>query len=577
MSKIKASDYIAEFLRVQKTTHIFEVAGGMITHILDSLYRLGNTNIISVHHEQAAAFAAEAYGRRTGRPGIALATSGPGATNLLTGIASCYFDSSPALFITGQVNTHEQKRARPIRQLGFQETDIVSMAQPITKKCFLVEEPEQLESIFETAYHLAMNGRPGPVLIDIPMNIQNAMIETKPIQYIDKKYPETQISTETMETLYRAMQRSRRPLILAGQGISCAQAVKEFIQFVELTQIPVVTSLLGLDIIPYHHTLRAGFIGSYGNRWSNLTIADADLLINIGSRLDIRQTGADVQGFCKNKTIFHIDCDEHEINNRVKNCFPIVSDAKNFLHCANDIFKDKPFSKPISWINKINQLRIDWPDIKELQDFQGINPNSFMHHLAIATQNTLGYVVDVGSHQMWAAQSLELSAEQAFITSGGMGAMGFALPAAIGYCLAADKKPITVIVGDGAVQINIQELQTIVRNSLPIKIIVMNNQSLGMIRQFQDSYFSGRYQSTYWGYTAPNFVALAEAYGIKAKSISSIHEIETGLSWLQHENQQPILLEVMINPRMNVYPKIAFGRPISEMEPIAAPIAMEST
>jgi len=306
MSRIKASDYIAEFLRVQKTEHVFEMAGGMITHILDSLYRLGNTNIISVHHEQAAAFAADAYGRYLGRPGIALATSGPGATNLLTGIASCYFDSSPALFITGQVNTHEQKGSRLVRQLGFQETDIVSMARPVTKKCFQVERPEDLESIMKEAYALTMSDRPGPVLVDIPMNMQSAQIEVGPIKYIENDPGVISASLDKIESLYEAIKKSKKPLILAGQGISCARAKDEFRHLIEHTQIPVVTSLLAVDILPFDHPLRVGLIGSYGNRWANLAIGAADLLLVIGSRLDIRQTGAHIDGFRKDKTIFHI-------------------------------------------------------------------------------------------------------------------------------------------------------------------------------------------------------------------------------------------------------------------------------
>jgi len=577
MSRIKASDYIAEFLRVQKTEHVFEMAGGMITHILDSLYRLGNTNIISVHHEQAAAFAADAYGRYLGRPGIALATSGPGATNLLTGIASCYFDSSPALFITGQVNTHEQKGSRLVRQLGFQETDIVSMARPVTKKCFQVERPEDLESIMKEAYALTMSDRPGPVLVDIPMNMQSAQIEVGPIKYIENDPGVISASLDKIESLYEAIKKSKKPLILAGQGISCARAKDEFRHLIEHTQIPVVTSLLAVDILPFDHPLRVGLIGSYGNRWANLAIGAADLLLVIGSRLDIRQTGAHIDGFRKDKTIFHIDCDASEINNRVKECIPIVADAKIFLQEAFSYFSSHTFTTHNSWLSEINSLKKAWPDTSELKDFDGINPNHFMHELSTATQKYAAYSVDVGNHQMWAAQSLEINASQSFITSGGMGAMGFALPAAIGCCLASGKKPVLAIAGDGAFQLNIQELQTIIRNKLPIKIVILNNQALGMIRQFQDSYFEGRYQSTYWGYSAPNFTAIAAAYGIPAKTISASEEISDAMNWLCSDPNGAALLQVMINPHMNVYPKIAFGKPITEMEPLAKPNEMEST
>lgn len=576
--KIKASDYIATFLREQKTTHVFEVAGGMITHILDSLHCLGNTSIISVHHEQAAAFAADAYGRCTGRPGVALATSGPGATNLLTGIGSCYFDSSPALFITGQVNTHEQKGSRLIRQLGFQETDIVAMAKPITKKCFQVEQAGDLEAIMNEAYTLAMEGRPGPVLVDIPMNIQRAEISVGAINFISRK--KLALSTDLDQRLIQleqAIRQSKRPLILAGNGIECARAVSLFRKFVELLKIPVVTSLLALDAIPFEHPLRVGMIGSYGNRWANLAIGAADLLIVIGSRLDIRQTGADIAGFRQNKTIFHIDCDHSEINNRILDCVPMVSDVEDFLMKGTDYFSTKNLTLASEWFHKIQALKQQWPDTQELSPCPGINPNSFMHQLAQSGEGAAAFVADVGNHQMWAAQSLELKSHQLFLTSGGMGAMGFALPAAIGACFALDRKPVVVIAGDGAFQINLQELQTIVRNQLPIKIIIINNKALGMIRQFQDSYFSGRYQSTYWGYSAPEFSAIAKAYGIPAMTVSRPEEIASACTWLWQNPNQSAVLEVMVDSHVNAYPKIAFGKPITEMEPLAFPIEMEGT
>lgn len=574
---IKSSDYIAHFLRIQKTNHVFEVAGGMITHLLDSIYRLGHTQIISVHHEQAAAFAADAYGRTTGRPVVALATSGPGATNLLTGIGSCYFDSSPALFITGQVNTHEQKGTRPIRQLGFQETDIVSMAKPITKKCFQITDAKQLPDIFHEAYALTMHGRPGPVLIDIPMNIQSTLIEDAPIHYLEKTSSLKDIDLEKMTSLYEAIQAAQKPLILVGHGVACSRARSEFLQFIKLTQIPVVMSLLAVDVLPFDHPLRVGMIGSYGNRFANLAIGEADLIIVIGSRLDIRQTGAHIDGFRKNKVVYHIDCDEAEINNRVKECVPIVADINQFLVVANTYFESKNSKSHAAWMHDINALKLKWPDTEELKEFLGINPNALMHELSWVAKDSHAYIVDVGNHQMWAAQSLEIKQDQLFLTSGGMGAMGFALPAAMGCSLASGKKPVIVIAGDGAFQMNIQELQTIVRNKLPIKMVIINNQTLGMIRQFQDSYFEGRYQSTYWGYDAPDFAAIAHAYGIPSMSVSQSDDMSLGAEWLWRDPLSPALLQVMINPHMNAYPKIAFGKPITEMEPFAKPVEMEGT
>lgn len=571
---MKASDAIAKFLKLQGVDHVFELSGGMITHLLDSLLQ-EKFNIVTMHHEQGAAFAAEGFARMKRLPGVALATSGPGATNLLTGIASCYFDSVPAIFITGQVNTYEQKGEKPIRQLGFQETDIVSMATPITKAALRVMEASQIPPMFERAFSLAMEGRPGPVLIDIPMNIQRANIE-----WDFKKWEKNAVAPtggdSIYDEIYQAISRSEKPLLLAGGGLRAASAVEEFRILVETTGLPVILSLMGVDALPYDNTARVGFIGSYGNRWANMSIGDCDLMIVLGSRLDIRQTGADTNFFKGNRKIFHVDCDAGEINNRVKDCVRVVADLKTFLVGLNAFIGKKPIPKFDSWKKQLSELQRQWPDTKEIPNLKGINPNEFMHTLSKGSPKAAAFVTDVGNHQMWAAQSLELKAHQSMLTSGGMGAMGFALPAAIGAALAS-RSPVVLIAGDGGFQLNIQELQTVVRNKLPLKLIILNNQALGMIRQFQDSYFEGRYQSTLWGYTTPDFTKVAAAYGIAAKTISTPEETSEAVQWLWSEESQPMLLQVMIDTFTNVYPKIAFGKPITEMEPFSKPVEMEGT
>jgi acetolactate synthase-1/2/3 large subunit len=334
---------------------------------------------------------------------------------------------------------------------------------------------------------------------------------------------------------------------------------------------------LGLDTIAFDDENRVGFIGSYGNRWANIAFGECDLLIVLGARLDIRQTGADTK-FIENRTIYQVDCELEEINNRVKGCVAIESDLADFFNQFKNNSENYTFESPVDWIAYISDLKQKWPDINELKP-EGINPNVFMHVLSRNSSLAKAYIADVGSHQMWAAQSLELHKGQHFLTSGGMGAMGFSLPAGIGASIALDKQPVVVLVGDGCMQLNIQELQTVVRNNLPLKMIVLNNKSLGMIRQFQDSYFESRYQSTYWGYSAPDFAKVATAYGIESKTIESTDEIVEAIKWLWNDANtcKPQLLQVMIAPHTNTYPKIAFGRPITEMEPLAQPIAMEST
>ena len=576
---MKASDYIAKFLEAKNIEHVFELSGGMITNLLDSLHLLTNVKIISMHHEQGAAFAADAYGRVTGKPGVALATSGPGATNLITGIGSCYFDSVPAIFITGQVNRHELKGNRNIRQLGFQETDIISVAQPLTKKCYQVKDASEIPSIFMEAFKIATEGRPGPVLIDIPMDVQRGNIDSDPA--IDANNIHINIQAfgweKELHNLSDLLHSCKKPMLLVGRGVRSAFATKELEKFLQLTNIPVITTLLAVDAVPFNHSQRVGFIGSYGNRWANITFGECDLLIVAGSRLDIRQTGADAKYF-EGRAIFHIDCEEEEINNRVHGCIPIVADVKEFFNTFNHTFQKENYTIKKDWFTYIETLKTKWPDIKEL-DTKGINPNIFIHTLSQNSIKSKAYLADVGSHQMWTAQSLEISNEQVFLTSAGMGAMGFALPAAIGACLALNNQPVVAVIGDGCMQINIQELQTIVRNKLPIKMVILNNQNLGMIRQFQDSYFESRYQSTWWGYSAPDFEKVAIAYGIDAKTISTTEETEAAVKWMWNDenSNKPVLLQVMIDPHTNTYPKIAFGKPITEMEPFAKPIEMEGT
>ena len=578
---MKVSDYIASFIESKGITHVFELSGGMITHLLDSFHQHTKVNIVTMHHEQSAAFAADAYGRATGLPGIALATSGPGAINLLTGIGSCYFDSSPAIFITGQVNRHEQKGIRKIRQLGFQETDIVSMANCITKKSYKVETADEIPFIMTEAFEIATSGRPGPVLIDIPMDIQRSsldlsMLEDKGNEFFERN-EDPEILTP-LKSLIEDMQASKKPLILVGRGVNASFAKKHFHDFLTITKIPVVTSLLAIDVLNYDHPQRIGFIGSYGNRWANIALGECDLLIVLGSRLDIRQTGADV-AFFGNRKIYHVDCDDNEVNNRVIGCVPIICDLKIFFSKFSNLVSGIYFENKSEWVSYINKLRDMWPDTMEVQQRNGINPNFFMHRLSKSSNKSHAYIVDVGSHQMWAAQSIEITGNQIFATSGGMGAMGFALPAAIGLTFSLNNKPVIAIIGDGSMQINIQELETIKRNKLPIKIIILNNQNLGMIRQFQDSYFNSRYHSTWWGYSAPDFARIAKAYEIDSKTIIDEKQIEDSLSWLWDEENlnKPLLLQVMIDPYTNTYPKIAFGRPLTEMEPIAKPIEIEST
>ncbi len=575
---MKASDYVAEFLEAQGVTQVFELIGGMITHLIDSLSVKGQIRIVCVHHEQASSFAAEAAGRITGVPGVALATSGPGATNLLTGIGSCYFDSSPTVFITGQVNRDEQKGDRAIRQLGFQETDIVTMAKPITKMAVLVNSPEELPAILTRAFEVALSGRPGPVLVDIPMDVQRADIPGPPPRRI---LPAAAPAVEPafIADMLDALSRAERPLILVGGGIRTAQAAEALRTFVDRAGVPVVNSLMGVDVLPWGHPLRVGLLGSYGHRWANLAISRSDLLVVLGSRLDVRQTGARTDEFKNGREIFHVDCEPGEMNNRVKDCHTTVAELRPFLEAAATALQDRAPIDCAAWSEEIAESRRNWPDTAELAGHGGINPNQLMHDISSApgSEKASAYLADVGQHQMWAAQSLEVGSDQRFLTSGGMGAMGFGLPAAIGVAVVKQDRPVVLVAGDGGFQLNLQELETIARNRLPIKMVILNNNCHGMVRQFQQSYFEERYQSTLNGYTAPDFPEVARAYRIEAGRVENPDDIPAAVEALWRDPTAPYLLEVMIDTFANAYPKLAFGHPISQMEPFAVPIDMEGT
>ena len=561
---MKVTQYIARFLKDKGIHTVFELQGGMITRIIDALNQEGGIDIVSMHHEQAAAMAADAYGRIKNKPGVALATSGPGATNLLTGIGNCFFDSVPAIFITGQVNTNEQKGDKSTRQIGFQETDIVAMAEAITKKAYAIKTKDEIPNVFEEAYQIAMSGRPGPVLIDIPMNIQNQEIEDALVEkpFLEKNLT---ICDDFINKYINALKVSKKPLLLIGRGIRAAQASELFKNFIAKFQIPVVTSLLGVDVLPYTHPLRVGFIGTYGNRWANYALGSSDVLLVLGSRIDLRQTGADIEAFKQGKQIFHVDIDSAELNNRFTDTITLNTDLVTFFEEVQKI--DYSYCLPIDWNAEIKEKREAYNDILELKNVKGINPNRFMHQLSKISFKAKGFTTDVGNNQMWSAQSLELNGDQLFLSSGGMGAMGYSLPAAIGASIALNKQPMVCISGDGGFQINIQELETVKRNNLPIKIVILNNHCLGMIRQFQDSYFESRYQSTVWGYSAPNFTAIARAYGIDSFSIEKEEDINIGLNRMWEDANAPFLLNVNINIHTNVYPKMLFGNPLTKMEP----------
>ncbi len=559
---MKVSDYIVEYLIEKGITDVFGYPGGMVTHLMESFSKYSDS--ISSHvtyHEQGAAFAACGYAQISGKPGVAYATSGPGATNLITGISNAFFDSIPTIFITGQVNTFESKSKYNVRQRGFQETDIVSMVQYVTKYAQYVESPEKIKFYLDSAYLAATSGRMGPALLDIPMNVFRAEIDVSALQGIENQ--QETIFSETInknvELLRSALNQSKQPCCLIGNGVKITKMQEVIKSFCHAFNIPIVTSMIAFDVVN-DDKLYYGFIGAYGNRTANFIVAKSDLIISIGSRLDIRQVGAKRENFAPNSKIIRFDVDAGELEYKVhKDEISIKSSMQETCKVLKEI-EEKCTYKFDSWVDVCNEIK------KELSDIDKTSTGELIKQISNYFPKDVVITTDVGQNQVWIAQSAVLKKGQQVLFSGGHGAMGYSLPAAIGAYYAT-KKPVICITGDGGLQMNIQELQFIARNNIPIKIIVLNNDALGMIRHFQEMYFNGNYFQTkpIGGYKAPNFKKIAKAYGIKSYRYDMKHLPN---EMVEFDDFQPLLLEVLIKEDTYVFPKLEFGKPNQDQEPL---------
>lgn len=540
----------------------------MITHLLDSFAESGRFNIISMHHEQSAAFAAEGVARHTKGKTIAVAmgTSGPGATNLITGIGSCWFDSVPCLFITGQVNTRELKGGRLIRQQGFQELDIVEVVRSLTKYAVRVDNPDDLLMELHKALSVSLSGRQGPVLLDIPNDVQRAdipdMLVEKWLNMPLQIRTGAEICLSDLKILENLCRDARRPLICIGGGARWADAMDEWLLAADVLGIPYVSTLMGHERVVARNNY-FNMIGSYGNREANWAVQNCDLLIVVGARLDVRQTGSDVEDFARQAHIVQIDIDPSQLGNRVHADLNMCVTAENFFRAFS--LKEVAFPNlDKKWVTELSTRR-DRAQYNEYADWE-ISPSDIFKKLnRILAKHSIDYVCDVGNHQMWAAQSLRLSCNQAVHYSGGMGAMGFALPTALGIAIQSKNK-VVVITGDGSLQINIQELDTLNRLGLDLTIIVMNNSVLGMVKNFQDMYFDGRDQSTRKGYSSPSFTDIAMAYGIEAHRAANATDMDRVLNMIA-DNKGPLLIEIMMDGATECRPRLAFGSKLDEQLP----------
>jgi len=550
---------LMEVLIEEEVDTIFGFPGGAVIDIYDELCKTDIRHIL-VRHEQGAVHAADGYARAKSKVGVCLVTSGPGATNTVTGIASAYMDSIPVVIITGQVPTHL------IGNDAFQEVDIVGITRPCTKHNYLVNHVEDLAKTIKEAFHIARSGRPGPVLIDLPKDVASAVIEYQPLQEINlKSYkPTYNPNMKQLKKIVQLVEEAQRPLIFAGGGIILSNSSADLTQFARRTQIPVTASLMGLGAFPGTDPLWLGMIGMHGTYRANMCTGACDLMISIGVRFDDRVTGK-TDMFAAQSKIVHIDIDPTSIRKNIPVTIPVVGDCKSSLEQLNHLIDDADLGdlqqKRKNWLDQIDQ----WKSTNPLAYRQGekIKPQYVVEKLYELTEGQAIITTEVGQNQMWAAQYYHFDYPNHFITSGGLGCMGFGLPAAVGAQLAAPDKVVVDIAGDGSIQMNIQEMATAVQYCLPVKVVILNNGYLGMVRQWQELFYDKRYACTNMEH-APDFVKLAEAFGAVGLRATLPEEVESvlkeGLA-----TPGPVIMDFAVEKEESVYPMVPAGAPITEM------------
>ena len=555
---IKGARILLECLSRLGINEIFGYPGGAVIPIYDELYSFKEIKHYFARHEQGAVHEADGYARSTGKVGACLATSGPGATNLVTGIMTAHMDSIPLLVITGQVSSSL------LGKDAFQESDIVGITVPITKNNYLVQDIKDLPRILKEAYYIASTGRPGPVLVDIPRDIQ---LQEIPYDEFNKIY-ENHFSLEGYNPVYeghkgqiktaiKMIKDSKKPLIIAGAGILKAHAYEELKEFVEKTNIPVAMTLLGLGSFPGNHELALGMIGMHGTTYANYAANEADLIIAAGMRFDDRVTG-NPQKFVPNAKIIHIDIDPAEIGKNKLIDVPIVGDLKNVL---TDLNEKAPKVSYDEWLKQIKKWKKEYSLTYRKTEDDILIPQEILSEIDKITKGNVIVATDVGQHQMWAAQYLTFNNPYSILTSGGAGTMGFGLPAAIGAQVANPNKKVLAVVGDGGFQMTFQELMLIKEYNLPVKIFIINNSYLGMVRQWQELFHEKRYSSVDLSYN-PDFIKIGEAYGIKSIQLTNKKELKKHLKKIL-ESDEAVLVECIVEKEENVYPMIPAGKDVS--------------
>ena len=558
--KLTGAQILLKCLEREEVKHIFGYPGGVVLDIYDELTRTPQIKHILVRHEQAAVHAADGYARASSKVGVALVTSGPGATNTVTGIASAYLDSIPIVVFTGQVPT------ALIGNDAFQEVDIVGITRPCTKHNYLVKDINQLAYTIHEAFHIARSGRPGPVLVDLPKDVMQASVVPKFPEAIKiKSYnPTYHANPRQVKRALELMLSARRPVLYTGGGIILSDASEELGKVARLLQIPVTSTLMGLGGYPGDDPLWMGMLGMHGTYCANMAVSKADLLVAIGARFDDRVTGK-LSDFAPHAKIIHVDIDPSSISKNVQVDIPIVGDCRDTLQQFNDLLHEMPardltkirgpWLETIASWEKEHPLTYTWSDTT-------IKPQYVIEKLWELTKGDAYITTEVGQNQMWAAQFYKFKKPRRLMTSGGLGVMGYGFPAAMGVQVAQPEAIVIDIAGDGSIQMNIQELITVVENKLPVKIAILNNSFLGMVRQWQQLFYERRYSST--PLAAPDFVKLAEAYGAVGLRATKPQEVEPVIKEALN-TPRPVIMDFRVEPEECVMPMVPAGKAIHEM------------
>lgn len=557
--KISGAEALVKCLLAEGVDLIYGYPGGAIMPVYDEFYKYKDKlHHVLTRHEQGAIHAAQGFARVTGKVGVAIATSGPGATNLITGIADAQIDSTPVVCITGQVASHL------LGSDAFQETDIISISTPITKWNYQITKASEIPEIMAKAFYIAKSGRPGPVLIDITKDAQFGELdfEYKKCEKIRSYSPIPKIDTSKVKAAAELINKAKKPFIIFGQGVTLGKAEEEFKAFIEKAGIPSASTLLGLSTIPTEHNLFVGMLGMHGHYAPNVLTNECDVLIAIGMRFDDRVTG-NLDTYAKQAKIVHFEIDPAEVDKNVKTDVAVLGNVKDTLVQILPLIEKKSHT---AWRKRFEDLyQIEYKEVIDAQENPtegGITMTEVMKNLNIETKGEAVIVSDVGQHQMIASRYYNFKQSKSKITSGGLGTMGFALPAAIGAKMGKPEREVIAIIGDGCMQMNIQELGTILQTKVPVKIVIMNNEFLGMVRQWQELFFDKRYASTVM--INPNFVKIAEGYGIKGSKVTKREDLTKGIADMIASDES-YLLEIMVEKEGNVFPMIPTGATVSDV------------